>query len=315
MTAVLPFAATFSLPSTTQPGNRSHNNSRRVVLGGRDKSVAFFDCDNRFSASRLFNLLRGHIKSRIQEHCAAAEEAWDGDDAEMDALVRKCLARVHVFRPTSTESLAEELDSLPSYHASRLGAAGADSTEFIFVFVDSMSAFYWQDRYRVEQLSASSSSSSAARPQHPIRLVCAALCHVRKKLSPVIFLSNWALGPLTTAHGPGPGRAIPSESFYRAHLPSPYPAPGALPPGSSSFDPKDPLGGCAPGLFITHHLTLHPIFVPPFPRGTSLQDALKDTKRNEAVERAAQAQSICILRSAGVNGFNEIGRFSLDLPR
>jgi DNA-repair protein XRCC2 len=312
LTAVLPFSVSFTFPN--ESSSRPPTSTESVTLGGRDKSVAIFDCDGRWAASKLYDLLCGHIKSRIHDS-PSLRHGVQVAESEIDALVRRCLARVHVFRPASSKSLAATLLSLPSYHAKHCG-----DSEFAFVFVDSISAFYWQDRYHVEEaasqrnrhnvpvvaesplLSPSLPAAKYVVPSHSknhLRLVCSALDHVRKTLAPVIFLSNWALGP-----------AGPSSLFYRSHLPPPYPSSDAL-PVAVPFDPTDPLGGPSSGLAITHHLTVHPASVQSFPQGISLEDAL-GTQRKGTVERA---QSVCILRSAGVEGGNEIGRFTLDLPR
>ena len=88
--------------------------------------------------------------------------------------------------------------------------------------IDSISAFYWPDRYTGEQMRASAvqtdpsvsgataatASVGTANAVNPMHHVLTALERVRRALGVVTVMTNWGLNPVPAAQSP----------FYRQHL-------------------------------------------------------------------------------------------------
>jgi DNA-repair protein XRCC2 len=114
--------------------------------------------------------------------------------------------------------------------------------DIAIVAVDSISAFYWPDRFTAEQL----------RPGHanyipPLQNVLAALQKFRQSHQAVTILSNWGLNP---ADNSSRTTAVSPVLFYKQHLPSfPTLADRARPPSTLS---------------LTHQITLSASPSPPF---------------------------------------------------
>lgn len=182
MTAVLPDVWAVTLrPDASSPPRKA-----KVALGGKGKAVAWFDCDGRFSALRLRHVLRSHLHARVE----ATVNGCDASDEDYEALLSVCLARVHVFTPLAS-TLAVTLLSLPVYHRTC-----CPDDEIVYLVIDSLSAFHWQDLPMIHFLKALSS--------------------VRDQLGCVTFIANWVL------HSTGP-TAVSAPP--RQHLAPPYPSP------------------------------------------------------------------------------------------
>ncbi|KAJ7597148.1 hypothetical protein C8J56DRAFT_919333, partial [Mycena floridula] len=149
----------------------------------------------------------------------------------INMLAKKAISKLHIFQPNSSSQLAVSLAGLPAHHASHFPDDGIG-----LVAVDSISSFYWPDRFTMEQLNGTAITNSL---QH----VITALERIRIALRPLIVWTNWAL----------PSKPISSNSFYRQHL-KPFPSP---------FDGATTASVEAPTLgMITHHITLHARPVP-----------------------------------------------------
>ncbi|KAJ7631099.1 hypothetical protein FB45DRAFT_917493 [Roridomyces roridus] len=144
-----------------------------------------------------------------------------------------CLNNLHVFFPASSAQLAASIKHLPEYHKSQIADAGIG-----IVAVDSLSAWYWQDRFTAEQLALPSASTAL---QH----VLAALQSFRVSHHPVTILTNHGLTTIENYNKPTP-------VFYKQHLPS-LPA---APPEGSHIVPSNII------LPLTHHVTLNPTPTP-----------------------------------------------------
>ncbi|KAF8606123.1 hypothetical protein BDV93DRAFT_520980 [Ceratobasidium sp. AG-I] len=282
MTCVLPYRLSVQLEEP-----RGHMD---VLLGGRDKSVIVCDCDVRWSVRRLSTImttyLRERLSSTISEHGPASSVSSDTFCTPTVAeIVEKSLKRIHVFRPTSTISLATTLMALPAYHRSHM-----PNEEIGMLMVDSLSAFFWTDRWAAEQAeqasqlaadlppaphasTSTSTSTSAAVDKlpplrsdaNPLRHVLTAILQLRRSLGMVTFLTNWGLTTLESQ--------LPSSiTYFRQHLRTPYPSP---------FD-ADPLRSKFP---LVHHITIPSQGPPPFEVGTAVEDAVEDQGREELVKR------------------------------
>jgi DNA-repair protein XRCC2 len=261
MTTLLPYSMTLPLKMR---GSSLPPRDERIDMGGRGTSAVLFDTDNKFSVAALERMLTAHILKRISAHCKTVPQLYNASVAPeaVREQVLLALSHLHIFKPTSTVALAASLKTLSSH---LLEVAPTENVNLLIV--DSMSAFYHQDRFASEQ--------SGGQAPHPMRHVMNALAEVRSTIAPLIVLSNWGLSPLP------PDRQGRPSPFFRQHLASPYPAPYAE--GSSipiPFDPVRPLKRPANlPLNLTHHLTLHSPAPAPYPAGTTLKQVMVDLAR------------------------------------
>lgn len=183
-------------------------------LGGWDKAAVVLDTDHTFDVHRLRQLIIGRLERHVPLDAA-------------HSLAQPLLSKVHVFRPDSLSQLALTILNLPEYHRTQLS-----DTEIGLVAVDSISAFYWQDRLHVEQ------TRSQITPQPPfgIEFALKALERFRQSHGPVTVLTNWALSRLSK-----------TSPFYRQHV-------HALHSPFSSTQNKSVVI-----LPLTHHITLQSI--------------------------------------------------------
>ncbi|KAI0756675.1 hypothetical protein C8Q80DRAFT_1215541 [Daedaleopsis nitida] len=238
-------------------------------LGGWGKAAVVFDTDGKLSIPRLHRLLVSRL-CRLLAYDDAIEQSIAAED-----LAAECLNHLHVFQPTSSLQLAITLLHLPRYLAtdSRL-----EDKEIGLLSVDSLSAFYWRDRYTLEQLRDAADSSTQSLPPNPLYHVVKALQGFRVSHRPVVLLTNWGLNALTKP-------AAPTSLFYRQHL---YPFPAPFEPHGAEeaiANIQSSQGGSAktsaaraPRFIDTtmplhYHITLHPSPIDPFPRSYSLADA------------------------------------------
>lgn len=283
MTCILPQDVQASCAITIEDA-RTETPVRTVLLGGREKAVAIFDCDGRWQMRRLHEILHSYISSKFAqefENVRNYAEPLTGATLEfkpgVDDVIRVCLQRVHIFRPTSSMSLATTLRSLPNY----LQRGDAANQELLMLFIDSISAFHHADKWRAEEAAILAGSTPlqnrGAEVQRadlkPMTHILSALQSLQKTLGIVTFITNWAL---VTSEGKSVNnqKYENSKPFYGQHLLPPYPA---IP-----NHPNQPAYSFA----ITHHITLPgtEFAILPYPPGTSLADALQDEERRAVVE-------------------------------
>ncbi|KAJ7487714.1 hypothetical protein B0H11DRAFT_1107765 [Mycena galericulata] len=205
------------------------------VLGGWGKAAVLFDTDGSFDARLFHSLLLG----------AFSRSNVSPDEAQL--LATTCLHKLHVFCPASSAQLAASIVNLPAYHAARIPTG-----DIALVALDSLSAFYWADRFTAEQLRSLPLPNSST----PLHHVLTALQAFRLSHNPVTVLTNWGLTPAENPSGPGP-------ILYKQHLPCSPSFPPAQPPGSHNNIPSDIQ------LPLTHHITLNVTPFPPFHRNSS----------------------------------------------
>ncbi|KAG8688614.1 hypothetical protein FRC09_012824 [Ceratobasidium sp. 395] len=277
MTCVLPYYATIRAEGS--------EDAFEVLLGGRNKSVIVCDCDARWSLLRLHTIISRYLHERL---ASATSESQPNIDSEMNdatsapttsEVVSDALKRVHVFRPTSTLSLATTLMALRGYHKSRM-----PNETIGMLMIDSISAFHWLDRWATEQLEKSSSqvpvdlplapTGSTSMVPHlqqlrpdinPLRHVLNAVFQLRELFGMVTFFTNWGLTTLESQ--------LPSSiTYFRQHLRAPYPSP---------FDTESPHSKFR----LMHHITIPQQGLPPFDAATSLEEARNDEARKEQLEQ------------------------------
>ncbi|KAJ6610107.1 hypothetical protein B0H10DRAFT_1638209, partial [Mycena sp. CBHHK59/15] len=163
---------------------------------GWGRAAVVFDTDGTFDSCRLRDLL----VLRLQALSATSEDTQH--------LAEIALHRVHLFRPVSSAQLAASLFHLPVYHTAQMPNA-----EMGLVVVDSMSAFYWPDRFIAEHWHQPHTSYTA-----PLQHTLTGLQNFRVSHSPVTILTNWGLLLADTNHQP-----TTSPLFYKQHL-QPFPS-------------------------------------------------------------------------------------------
>ncbi|KAJ3570253.1 hypothetical protein NP233_g4523 [Leucocoprinus birnbaumii] len=151
-----------------------------VKLNGWGKAAVLLDTDLKFDVQRFGQLLRSRVQRLITL-----------DSANVEDLITTALDRLHVFQPTSSHQLAATVQHLPKYLATNLPEA-----DLGILAVDSITAFYWSDRYLLEQSRpGNSSNASSTRAKKPLNHVFAALKYLAQSHGPLILLSSWDLSP------------------------------------------------------------------------------------------------------------------------
>ncbi|KAL4974071.1 hypothetical protein BDW66DRAFT_92937 [Aspergillus desertorum] len=116
-----------------------------ILLNGFNSTVVFLDTDGRFDAERLRTVTRGIVLDKLGNRVEFDTEYHDS----VESMIFASLQHVHVFRPESSLALLSTLQSLDAYlldlsrHASRNRTLQA-------IFIDSATAFFWQDKLRDE---------------------------------------------------------------------------------------------------------------------------------------------------------------------
>ncbi|KDQ19945.1 hypothetical protein BOTBODRAFT_125468, partial [Botryobasidium botryosum FD-172 SS1] len=192
----------------------------RVSLDGMDQAVVVCDCDGRWSMRRLKLVMETYIYSRLST-------VFDGQrghfDPPISAVITKALQNLHIFRPNSSLSLAATLATLPSHHATHL-----PDTEIGALMIDSLSAFYWPNKWRAEESAADRKrrGDTLGPDPHanPLRHVLAAIQHLRVTLGIVTYLTTWGLTLLEDPSAPTPVPANTSMNTDEMQV-DPYPVP------------------------------------------------------------------------------------------
>ena len=266
-------------------------------IGGWGKAAVFFDADGKLSVSRLYTLLLSRMRRLI------GPEDVSNASVPLEDVVAQRLENLHVFRPTSSAQLAITLLHLPKYHATdpRLR-----DKEIGLLVIDSLSAFYWRDRYTLEQLRDAADGLTQALPPNPLYHVLSALQQFRTSHRPVTLLSNWGLNALTKPSSSGE----PASLFYRQHL-YPFPAPfeshsadeamlnieNSQRRPASADTRSDTSGsraqrGVETTLPLHYHITLHPSPIDPFPASYSLADAVSQEHMRAALVTKGEVKGL-----------------------
>ncbi|KAJ7181774.1 hypothetical protein C8R43DRAFT_1171149 [Mycena crocata] len=242
---------------------------RYTALGGWGKAAVVFDAEGTFDARQFHDLLLVRLVRAFVRSNASS------DDAPL--LARASLHRLHVFYPASTAQLAASIYHLPAYHRTHMPDA-----DIALVAVDSLSAFYWPDRFAAEQLRSLGLPIGSTPLQH----VLSALQTFRISHNPVTVLTNWGLNPAEKSSGP--------PMSYKQHLPFFPSFPDSAVAGSHNTT-SDPSSNT---LFLTHHITMHLAPVPPFHDGQTAPEADVRSEVIGYVRRPGRSQA---------------GRFVLDI--
>ncbi|KAJ7103415.1 hypothetical protein B0H15DRAFT_942869 [Mycena belliarum] len=155
-----------------------------IDSGGWGRAAVVFDTEGTFDTRQLHDLLLHKLARAFSRTNASS-------DAQLIAL--DCLRRVHVVSAASSAQLAASIYHLPAYHAAHMPDA-----DIALVAVDSLSAFYWPDRFMAEQLRPLGLPNSHA----PLQNVLSALQSFRLSHKPITVVTNWGLTLAQNSDGP-----------------------------------------------------------------------------------------------------------------
>ncbi len=280
-------------------------------LGGWGNAAVLIDTDGNFSVQRFHELLVSRLRRFLGE-----EDPTDVTSTSVEDLATQFLQNLHVFRPTSSAQLAITLLHLPNYHAydPRL-----QNKEIGLLAIDSMSAFYWRDRYTLEQLRDAADNPRGALPPNPLAHVLKALARFRASHRPVVLMTNWGLNLITKL----PASSTLGAPFYRQHL-HPFPAPfephgaaeaissiQASQPHDTDAPPQNPTRSRTPqhaaSLFPLHyHISLHPSPIDPFPANFSFDDALRHEDMRAVLVKKGEVKGL-----VRTPGDDTVGEFTI----
>ncbi|XP_006454425.1 hypothetical protein AGABI2DRAFT_114184 [Agaricus bisporus var. bisporus H97] len=153
-------------------------------LGGWGKVAILLDTDHKFNALRFAQLLRSRLRCLLPP-----------DHPDNDAIVTKALGLLHVFQPSSSHQLAATIQHLPMYLATEL-----PEEDLGVLAVDSISAFYWPDRYVHEQLRPGDSNRPPTRSPNLLSHVFTSISTFTQSHGPLVLLSSWDLNSRSTLH-------------------------------------------------------------------------------------------------------------------
>lgn len=114
-------------------------------IGGWARAAFIIDTNGHFRISRLHDILLDRLQVLLPSQYVAP-------------IIERCLERVHIFRPNSSEQLSATLAHLPKYHAKNL-----PEMDLGMVAIHSIDSFYWLDRFRAEQLRSTSPLGAVSR--------------------------------------------------------------------------------------------------------------------------------------------------------
>jgi DNA-repair protein XRCC2 len=266
-----------------------------VHLGGWYRSAIVFDCDGRWDTRRLHTILVTRLDELFSK--ARLPPLPHKPNSTVSSIALESLSRLHLFRPTSSFQLAATLLNLPKYHAEQM-----PNEQISLLLVDSISSFYWTDRWEAEHLDSKKSHRS-----NTLGYVLRCLQAFRLSHGPVVVLTNWGLNPLSSTS------SVSTTPFFKQHLAAPFPAPFETPPRLSSGHPNR--------LPLNYHITLPFAFVcqlepdfigsdrGPGHEGGWLEQALCDERRKEAVGRGEIGGYVRIPHTGHGHDGSTIGRF------
>lgn len=102
---------------------------------GKNVAVVFIDADYRFDAHRLRIIARGIVHQKLKDH------------NDIENMLVNSLQHVHIFHPDSSASLLATLQSLDAYLFD-LSRHVSSTRPVQAIFIDSATAFFWQDKLR-----------------------------------------------------------------------------------------------------------------------------------------------------------------------
>ncbi|GKZ28233.1 hypothetical protein AbraIFM66950_000045 [Aspergillus brasiliensis] len=256
-----------------------------IPLDGHESAVIFIDTDGRFDAERLRTVLRGIVLSRInttaQEACGTLSET---DNKAIEDMLVCSLQHVHVFRPQSSSALLATLQHLDTYILD-LTRHLSSNRPVHTIYLDSASAFLWQDKLQDEIARVEDIGRVYANPEHErtqkqrflISDLYAAFVAELKRLQQLL---GCMVVYTTTVQGRFPGARGSGNPAYTPSGPYDLYTPGPSVPKTPSFGPALP----APwGRFPTLRVVVQRDAVRPFPPTMTAQNAQRGASRRQEV--------------------------------
>lgn len=230
-----------------------------------------YDADQTFDVKRLYQLMHSRVERGSRSQRA---------DIDVHVVVMTALRNLRLFPVASTMQLAASISSLPTYHAQHL-----PTSEIALIAIDSMSAFYWQDRFTGEKRRPRNTTRPYGQMDSidgsTLHRVLISLEKIRVTHGPVVVLTNWGIHVDTS-----------SKLFYKQHL-SVFPE---LPPHPAGAYPA-----------LTHRIALHRNIPVTLPSGTLPATASsRQTGRGREFVTEVKGYIISVDR-------REIGFFSMHL--
>ncbi|TID16973.1 hypothetical protein E6O75_ATG09739 [Venturia nashicola] len=207
-------------------------------LGGRSSAMVVMDTEGRFDIQRLAEVMKGYVLSK------------SASCPDIDDLILRSLQHVHIYQPQNLASLITTLSSLQSH---LFAEAERFRRPLHSIMIDTTSAFYWQNRAELDDLSTTISTTTTPHLQNPY----ATLMHHLRTLSQTFKCSI-----VTTSHAFSSKSKETGDRILRT-----LPAPWSSLPTTRLLLSRDP--------------------VRKFPMGVSAEEALREqTARMEAMRKA-----------------------------
>jgi DNA-repair protein XRCC2 len=245
------------------PPSMRHSSHEQIEAAVRHKGVIVFDTDNCFDLAHLRHVLSSRL-AKMLSHLAS-------DSIEITSLCQICLEGVHLFFPTTSLQMAIALNHLLKYHAQSM-----PDRKIGLVAIDSISSFFWPDRFAAEQTRAVSKNKTSLSPGTSLFHIFNQLERIRTSLRSIIVYTNWGLNPVLQSN---------NTVEFKQHLPY---HPSLIHTTSVNQGVREDRH---PDTTITLPLTHHITFSTPFLTGISTEDTPQ-------IETNAIAISTCILRYA-----------------
>ncbi|KAL4879307.1 hypothetical protein BJY04DRAFT_97077 [Aspergillus karnatakaensis] len=261
-----------------------------IPLGGLNSAVVFIDSDGRFDVERLRTVARGIVQNKIQASADYRSSSASLDDT-IEAMIVASLQHVHVFRPQSSLALLTTLQSIEVYLLD-LPRHASTSRPLHAIFIDSATAFFWQDKLqdeiaRTEEIGRPAAELEIER-QHKKTFYLAdtyadlvtALKRLQQIFDCAVIYTTTSFGgrlmekPFAPSGSYNPLDSILNTPSFRSPMPPPW------------------------GLFPTLRLVLNRGAVQPFPPGVAVQEA----------QRAASMRHEIVMRGEFVGSVNGWGR-------
>ncbi|KAJ6112249.1 hypothetical protein N7523_008310 [Penicillium sp. IBT 18751x] len=238
-------------------------------IRGHEAAVVLIDADDRFDAEVLQIVARGILRE--------ANEAQTLPDDELETVISSALQHVHVFRPQSSSALLATLCGLSAYLFD-LSCHQSASRPLQMIAIDSVTAFFWQDRLRDEvarteeigRLRAEIDQEREQKQSFYLSDLYSQILTELKRLQgqfgcTVVYTATISGGrpTINSSHSaPGPYDRCPSQTpSLRPVLPAPW------------------------GIFPTLRLVVHRDLVRSFPPAISAHDARQDASKRQDVVR------------------------------
>ena len=182
-------------------------------IQGKEAAVVVFDLDNRFNIPRLKQVMKHHVYQCLRRHQdGILNEEEDANDS-IEKLLDAALLHVHLFRPQSSTSWLSTIQSLTKYLLQSQGHFSIGRA-LSAVLVDSVSAFFWQDRQNevAHQCEENPLSNPTTVFSEVYSAIVGELRDIQSRFDCTIVATNWGLMPLQQTRPNAP----PS---FKPHLP------------------------------------------------------------------------------------------------